>query len=1655
MSCRIERNSQGNISSVKTRYGQESVLYSQINSLINGKQNEDIAYAAYLKATNDAANIGIMQEPALTNNIVQNVLMDVENNFDKWHNISKELKFAEANETLGNNLFYFLDKIGVKVQTVETLRNDKGEAINAVGLADLTNRTIQLATGKADMSTLTEEAVHFIVEVLRADGNPLFKSMYNLVENYNEYKEVANPEGFYYKKYDGDVDLLKREAIAKIITKHLVNGELKNENKEKLSRLERWWDRVLNFISKLFGKTQTDPFAEAALGVMNRSLKEVMQSDPAGIEINGVFYQDDIDKTILEKLDQDSQIYKNEDITINDVTEADLKRYFKKMSKDGDTISRYVATSGPYKGKILKFRGSDRTAQLFNRTFTGFKSESEKAIDMHNQNVRMAMGTKGHLVMEQLIDMHFNNKGNINSIIQGVGSMMKSEHVQRLSMAIKTLKKTVDEQQKIINPKGKYTVRTEQFVADEKNNVGGTIDLLVVYSDGSASIYDHKFKSSNAQYSKLAKGRLSITGDMFGRSLEGYDAQITHYKDALLSKYGVTKVRQSRIIPVAVKYNAKDGRLSNSLSALEVYIDPSVLNKKEKKYQEEALDGTTLDWLQPIPVAQESTDDAQVNKLIEAEMRRYKKLVIARSNAPYAERAAMDETINDSSAMIRALQLKKDISIGLTNIFKMVRVAEAGIGVHDEFVVDKNGEKQFNPKYLSEKQLRELYNELVHFQAYTTLNDVSNKIKKSKSKKSKELLEKLDAASRAIGTTIEALKEDMVERMDRKAKEKNINNFRYNRVQSKVNTYVNVAQQSNPYSRYVTDIMNTANGAKVKFEAALAAEIEKYDGMLKEYADQNNMTLREVFEQKILNKATHNLYAKYDSSFYTLRNDRVDKGDYLWMKKNHTINLERFNRDFPVWQKREFNRIDQFFGPTNKTGAKNAKAKWNKRFDLLNSNQAWLDGGRYWLNINEQAADEYVTPEFKEIQSDPRLKAYYEFHVKKVKEFGDKFGKNLGNTYVAWVNKSSMDAVLESENKVSSFKASISDRFKAKGHDVNQFGMVDTDGSPIRHIPRLYTTPLTEKDEFGNERVAPHLKSTELSRSLYMLGQAAFEYEMKREVEDELLLIETILKEGLINEVAEDRKGKAIKQAFGQVHTVFNTAQSNAQNFTDVVDKALYGRSLKDQDVIVGDDISLVKTGLTLKNYASVGALGLKTPVAFGAMGAGIIGVHVQGSKGLHFNNKQVMEAEAEIIKRNPKVRAIMEHYQLAVLDVSKRRGEMLASNYRAKFMTGDRWFEFLAQADLMVDTVLGVAMSKNHGIDSEGNLKRLSELPEGTKSLFDSIEVTDNENYTFSGAQNKYNVSVNNETDNSFNSFRARHGILSNKIKGTAHPEAINTAGMKLINRFFLHYRSWLPGLALERFGITRYDHILEHFDQGTWRGFFGNFGPDQEFDNMQQLVTTELHMHEYLGTVIADIGKIALDIGTFGLTNSHKIKEGKARQEFELFLLDRTGDADFDFTGDPAKREAAFEKFLQMKRGNLRGALAELRAVILLGLTVMGLGGDWDDDGKIDIRQSWTGRKFYNVMNRIYRETAVFWDPTEFVGPRSTGIPLLGLVQDGIKLVNNSADELLDRIQGREGIETDDRVGAGYYTFKLAPGLGALAKAMEIYPQHKQSKT
>ena len=122
--------------------------------------------------------------------------------------MSKELKYREAEQTLQATLENFLGEIGVSIETVTSIVDDEGNVINAVGAADLTNRIVKVVNGTADISTLTEESVHFLVEILRAQESPLYTSMYNLIERHQEFKDMMSKDSFYFEKYNGDIDLI-------------------------------------------------------------------------------------------------------------------------------------------------------------------------------------------------------------------------------------------------------------------------------------------------------------------------------------------------------------------------------------------------------------------------------------------------------------------------------------------------------------------------------------------------------------------------------------------------------------------------------------------------------------------------------------------------------------------------------------------------------------------------------------------------------------------------------------------------------------------------------------------------------------------------------------------------------------------------------------------------------------------------------------------------------------------------------------------------------------------------------------------------------------------------------------------------------------------------------------------------------------------------------------------------------------------------------------------------------------------------------------------------------------------------------------------------------------------------------------------------------
>ena len=429
------------------------------------------------------------------------------------------------------------------------------------------------------------------------------------------------------------------------------------------------------------------------------------------------------------------------------------------------------------------------------------------------------------------------------------------------------------------------------------------------------------------------------------------------------------------------------------------------------------------------------------------------------------------------------------------------------------------------------------------------------------------------------------------------------------------------------------------------------------------------------------------------------------------------------------------------------------------------------------------------------------------------------------------------------------------------------------------------------------------------------------------------------------------------------------------------------------------------------------------------------------------------------LLKADPKMRALVEHLEYYQKDDAQSRAARLSAEYKTRHLTNDKWFAFLATADKGIDAVTIFATALNFGINEEGMVKRLDLLPEGSKNIIELMELTEDPLWegTITNVANKavdrYKVNIEGLSNEGQKKLRNIGRELSSKIKGTMSDEDKVLYNSNMFMRLMMHYKSWLPGVALARFGKQKYSHILETFDEGTWVSVFKNMGADV---TPQQALDTEIHALNIVGNIGMDIVNIGVDVATFGYLDRSKVKENLARARFDIWASNNATNPEFsDKLKDKEGREEMYQEFLRMKRGNIRAVLVEIRATLAFLLLLSQLGGDDDEDGKTDIRQTYLGRKLHNILNRAYRETAVFTQPWEFLqAGRATGIPLLNI---GGQLKNwtvNTADETYDLITGEEPYTEGDRKEKFYMTFKLFPGLNAISKGIEMFPQQKYER-
>ena len=276
MACNVVKNIDGSVSQVYANNGSPSNLFNDLVSRLGSKEE---AHKVWLETQTKAFKnkfedvLDENGEPYIESvESVMETLPKPEVNI--YNQQETDPVIEDANKELNERMKDFLLEFGFTTKVVDSLTDRAGNNISGVAKLDTLLKTVQVVRGKADITTLPEEASHLFVELLKAKDSPLYQSMLRSIDKYDMLKKVTNEYSSnpLYQNEDGSPNesKLRDEAIGKLIAAEVVNAHSSAESKPNISRFGRWFQKVLNAIKKFFGG-ENNPFLAAAENMLLES----------------------------------------------------------------------------------------------------------------------------------------------------------------------------------------------------------------------------------------------------------------------------------------------------------------------------------------------------------------------------------------------------------------------------------------------------------------------------------------------------------------------------------------------------------------------------------------------------------------------------------------------------------------------------------------------------------------------------------------------------------------------------------------------------------------------------------------------------------------------------------------------------------------------------------------------------------------------------------------------------------------------------------------------------------------------------------------------------------------------------------------------------------------------------------------------------------------------------------------------------------------------------------------------------------------------------------------------------------------------------------------------------------------------------------------
>ena len=1525
----------------------------------------------------------------------------------------------------------FLETIGVEYKTVNEINDREGNPLGFVAKANMVNKVVEVVEDRAGIDTLPEEAAHFFVNILEAQGDPLVTSMMNNIDKYKVYDEVASNPNY----QNQPLEMIKKEAIGKAIAKHILNKDEENEISENISRLERWFTRIFNKVKKFLKIPTANPYAKSALAILNNELQENSSDLITEEQIElGDFYQD-------SPQDKQSEILKLLDDTATDlVSKAIQNDELAELMKaaidlpEGQETMRYYSQS---KGKWVQGRVSDGyQAKLLKRMGKEWMRDiNSRPVNEHKRN----QGTIHHSTMQSLVDFYAGNtpqtERNLKKIKdQAMYSVDTGERVMSpaqwnvMHKNVQSIVNEIKKQQRDINKetgtKGKVSIKAEAMLyapAEDKGkyfqDTAGTVDLLAIFSDGTASIYDWKFISPK-QVSGFGQ-KAKIMDSPFGMKEDGYNMQLGAYKSILQNFYKVKTVRKSRIIPIHVQYKWKGMKgekvITPVLDTLRMAFD--VEKDASGKVKLKAGDS----YLRPIPVADELTNKPGLDKLLSAQMQ--KRLILKNkleSEKNYDKKQAIKYKIEKIDIAIRQMQLNGDIYDLFAGAGSLVKELEKRLHIQDKE----------DPNYIHMDEFNDFYNEIAAASLLT--GDSVEYLKELKDSPSeKELYKKLTGAMKEwnvpITQMLETLRENLASRVIETADNVGVSNAtRAQREFGLSKLWADSATHSHPIFQTAYRYINKAKNTIRKAEKQVYSEIQE---RMQDIRD-NFGNVKEAYKLMI-NPETGNLHAKIKKEFWEAKAKAIEEGNATWMRKTHKLKdnaakrhdqrkkwaFDSIDRNYPDFDAIYEGQILVAARKSQKQIRDINKAGWMK-FNSLDSDLMWTGPNAYiYTELKDEVVKEQYSDEYLVIRDNPALSKFYDYYQAKNREFSELTGMKFADNFVGNIHRDVIDGISEGSYSIGETLNRALSSLHVRQDEVTPES-IDENGNLIKSIPILYTTPGSLVDP-ATGRIDLNLKSTDLGQSLQLMATVVHNYVEKSKIESINLALLNYLQDNKTAILPTDSRGGLLNYISGQVAKITGD-QTAADHFERMyVKHALYNQTIQSKDYTYLDKYSMNKTASTMKTWYSANALGFAFIPALAAGVVGTMAIWIEGKKGTAFTSKQFLDAEGDILTNRTKYEAFTNYFEIWQEDMSARRNIKLASGLIGRYVNLDTLFMPFRKADNVLDNVVLNAMMRNWGATEQGMPKRLSELPEGNKSLYDLWEVDQSNGGVHTGLSEEGEIN-----------FREKVQYVTGSIKGSMRSDTVTPIDTMLIGSLIMQFKGWAPRLLQERFGEFRFNPVMDSYEKGRY-GVVWN-----------ELVDTELTLLEKLKDTSLKFGQLAVGTMTFGLYKGMEMNEERAEKEYEkVKMLNQD---------DPNIQNMTKEQFYDMKRSQLRGFAAELKALLSMWIAMFAMGRE-GDDGEPIYNHTWFTRKLNMILHKSALELGFALNPADWTQVFRTPIPLTGLAVDFQKALRNFTTESRELMSGKENKR--DKTDFGYYTFRLIPGFKQMSRWTELYETDKQN--